>query len=187
MTGINGIFAYNKPYILHKPIFHESHLDIWPEIFDPFKVIAVIRDPKDQMSTMLASSPVFNDLPWRFDALFGRDLENARALQTFIQTTFMRMNKISEMEKLFGKDKFLMLDFSGLVENYEKYKRRIEVFLGLNPDDHIDKYKHFNPEISRQTINKYINRLTSKEIECIEPLYGWYNNQMHRIRELYVM
>ena len=184
---VNEIFGKDKDFVLHKPILHESHLDVWPKLFDPFKVLVIFREPYDQMSTWYDHSMnmIFKDMDWKYKTLFGLDNNNRRLFHTLIDTTIMRMKCMDQIESEIGSDRILKLDFEGLVQNYDVYKDIIEKFIGLSPNDHVWKGKYFKPKESVTTINKYTDILDSSDYIKLAPMKEWYDQNMAKIKEKY--
>jgi hypothetical protein len=184
---VNKIFGKDKDFVLHKPIIHEKHLDIWPKLFEPFKVLVIFREPFDQMSTFYNHSMrfIFNDMDWKYKMLFGLDTGNRRLFHTLIDTSLMRMKCLDQIESTVGSDRVLKLDFEGLVKNYDVYKTIIENFIGLSPNNHVKKGKYFKPEESASTINKYNHILDPSDYAKLAPLKEWYEQNMTVIKERY--
>ncbi len=184
---VNEIFGKDKDFVLHKPIIHEKHLDIWPKLFQPFKVLVIFREPYDQMSTWYNHSMkvIFNDMDWKYKMLFGLDTGNRRLFHSLIDTTLMRMKYMDQIESTVGSDRVLKLDFEGLVKNYDVYKTIIENFIGLSPTDHVRKGEYFKPEESVSTINKYNHILDSSDYAKLAPLKEWYEQNMSVMKEKY--
>jgi hypothetical protein len=186
---VNEIFGYDKDFVIHKPIIHEKHLDVWPKLFEPFKVLVIFREPYDQMSTWYDHSMKFiiRDMEWKYQMLFGMDSGNRRIFHALVDTTIMRMSCMDQIEKTVGSNRVLKLDFEGLVKNYNVYKTIIEDFLGLSAEDHIWKKKYFKPEESINTINKYLHLLDSTDYEKLIPMKKWYEQNMTIIKEKYLV
>jgi hypothetical protein len=184
---VNEIFGKNKDFVLHKPIFHESHLDVWPKLFEPFKVLVIFREPYDQISTLFAPgmNMIFKDMNWKYKTLFGLDKGNRRLFHMLIDTIIMRMKCMDQIENAIGSDRMLKLDFEGLVKNYDVYKTIIENFIGLSPNDHVRKGKYFKPEESVTTINKYNDILDSSDYAKLAPMKEWYDQNMAKIKKKY--
>jgi hypothetical protein len=180
---LRHIFGKDKPFMQYKPIFQERHLDIWPILFEPFKIIMVFREPRDQMSTVLKSSIMFKHTDWKYHALFGMDKGNRRLFHSLIETTYMRALCIDEIEKRFGPDKFLKLDFEGLVSNYDQYKAIIENFLELGPLHHIRPRAYFNPKISVNSIKENEFLLQPSDEKYIQPLELWYKQKLKEVKD----
>jgi hypothetical protein len=186
LSEVNEIFGEDKDFVVHKPIVHECHLEIWPRLFEPFKLMLIIREPFDQMSSVLGTSMMFRDMPWKYQMLFGMDKGNRRPFHTLIDTTLMRMNYIDKIIEKVGNDRFLMLDFEGLVNNYDLYVSIIERFIGLSPENHVMKYRFFNPEESVLTIKKFIHLIDPSDIDKLELMKIWYERNMKIIKEKYL-
>ncbi len=183
LEELRNIFGKDKPFMQHKPIFHERHLNIWPTLFDPFKVIMIFREPRDQLATVLKSSVMFRHTDWKYHALFGMDKGNRRLFHALIETTYMRALCIDEMEKRFGPSKFLKLDFEGLISNYDQYKAIIENFLEIGPLHHVKPKAYFDPKVSINSIKENTSLLDSSDEEYILPLEKWYQQKLKEVKE----
>jgi hypothetical protein len=182
---VNEIFGKGKDFVIHKPIIPERHLDLWPELFKPYKVIFIFREPYDQMSSFLATSMIFKNMPWKYEVLFGMDKDNRRLFHSLIDTTIMRIKYIDQIESIAGPERFLKLDFEGLVNNYELYKSIIEQFLELSPQNHKLKGMIFNPAKSLLNINKFINLMDPSDNDKLNPMKEWYEKSMLKVKAKY--
>ncbi len=159
-------------------IIPESHLNSWPIVFEPFKIIFVYRNPKDQVADLLKTSGILENIPWSVKVIFGLDKESRRALKVFLDTTLMRMKKINEIINKLGGDVVLAIDFEGMVTNYEEYKLKIEEFLGPNIGMHINKKKLFDPQKSIKNIGIWPDYLQDLNLLNLEEHEKWYNEML---------
>lgn len=101
--------------------------------FDNCKVIVVERDPRDVFFlNKYVWAPKNTAVPYPLN------------VELFCKYYIaMRENEI-----LVSSDKIQRIHFEDLVYNYEETSSKIELFLGINEGNHIQKKKFFNPEIS---------------------------------------
>ena len=64
-------------------------------------------------------------------------------------------------------DRVLRINFEDLVFKYEETKNKVFNFLGIDKSHHIDKFKHFNPEISKKNVKIWKNHPNKDEINKI--------------------
>jgi len=70
--------------------------------------------------------------------------------------------------KIDKKDKrILVLNFEDIVLNYEDFAVKMNEFCGISEENHVRKYKCFNPAISANNVNIY-KELNAEEIKVIE-------------------
>lgn len=183
---IGNIYSYNKDYILFdQPILPWSDIKIWTKVFKPFKLICVYRDPKDQLAEMIKRGILYS--PFRSPflsygqvnimSIYGND---RKGMINFLKDALKkRLEKIDYLEKVLNTDKFLLIDFEGLVSNYDVYRSIIENFLGDMNDKHKSKRKYFNPDVAKKnSIDIYKDYLTEEDLEDLSELEDWYLNKV---------
>jgi len=48
---LQNTFSTNDSHVLFdQPIMHDRHSQTWPRVFSPFKLVAVVRNPLDQLT-----------------------------------------------------------------------------------------------------------------------------------------
>jgi hypothetical protein len=160
-------FAGGKPYaIFDQPIFLNSHLDIWPEIFSEYKLIVVYRDPRDKIAQLIRNNILYYDIETPTRGLIdiygdGR----LGAIKYEIDTAAARLNNANKLQKLLGNSNVMILSFERLVNDYVEAKTDIERFLALEAASHIRKGLFFDPSLSRNNIGIYKKILTKEELE----------------------
>jgi hypothetical protein len=187
IQSTGNLFLNDKNYTLFdQPIFFWSDPEIWTKVYKPFKLICVFRDPKDQFAEMIKRGILYS--PFRSPFLsygqvnimsvYGND---RNSMMNFHKDGLKkRLEKIDYLEKVLDRNELLLIDFEGLILNYDVYKSIIETFLGDNiKDKHIFKRKYFNPEIAKNnSIGIYRNYLTKEDLDQISDLEDWYNNKI---------
>ena len=162
LSKVSALYAGSKPYTLFdQPIFLNAHKDVWPEMFDPFKLIVVYRDPRDQIAQLIKQKILFFDMetPTRsLIEIYGDD--RLGAIRFELDALQARFRNAVSLQKTHGKDKVKIISFESLVTNYDKEKEGIEKFLELAPGSHIKKKQFLNPAVSCKNIGLYKNYLT---------------------------
>lgn len=167
MSKIIDLYAKDKEYALFdQPIFLNSHQHVWPKIFNPFKVIIVFRNPKDQIADLIKNKCIYNDIETPTRGLLDIHGDNRiGAIKYELTTLKARMENANKMQERLGKDKVMIISFEDIVNNYEDTKIKIESFLELDANKHYKKRNIFNPDRSRKNINIYKDYLTAEEQE----------------------
>ena len=62
----------------------------------------------------------------------------------------------------------LVIDFNDFICNYSSVSKELNNFLGLKNEDHIEKFKHFDPNTSFQNVGIYKNTEFHSSIQSIE-------------------
>lgn len=178
---IGNIKLKNRKFVVYnQPLETEIDKDIWTAVFDPYKLICVIRDPKDQLADIVKrgylsasyGAPFMTISGLNSEIIYGRNRKGA--FKFHVEAIKKRMEWIDSMKKKLDPDKFLLLDFEGLVHNYEVYKAIMEDFIGEMKGHHTFKGKFFNPEKSKANTKIYKNILTDDELEQLIELDSWY-------------
>lgn len=116
-------------------------LDYHKRLLGDIKQIAVYRDPRDQfMTNFLWSEHIWHDT---VDSL---------TVSQKVANYKLRL----DLYKKFHPDR-LFISFESLVKDYENSVDKICNFLGIDKSHHVNKFNHFNPEVSRKNIGIYKN------------------------------
>lgn len=155
--------------VFDQPIFLNAHKDIWPKVFDPFKLIIVYRDPKDQIAQLVKLNLIYFNMETPTRGLieaYGDDrLAAIRYELDMLKAKFRCAKKLQEVH---GDDKVKLISFENLVNNYEKEKEDLERFLEISPSDHMNKKQFFDPDVSFDNIGLYKKYLTEEELSVFE-------------------
>jgi len=160
-------------------------IDIWTEVFKPFKLICVHRDPKDQLAEMIRREIVFS--PFRnaqlsygqFNTLSIYGTDRKGRLNFMIDALRCRLETIDRWRTVLDEDQFMIIDFEGLANNYSEYKSEIEKFLGLKEEDQKHFKEFYSPDIAlKNSIGIYKDYLSEDEISCLSDLESWYNSKV---------
>jgi len=111
--------------------------------FHDARCIVVNRDPRDIYTVANEFSEGFND-----QVKLYRDIAGAFDVNVFIDRIKTYRHHVSANYS----SRVLRIDFEDLVLKYEETALKIYSFLGVDPSRHIDKFKYFNPEKSKNNI-----------------------------------
>ena len=140
----------NKTLVLNnflEPYKSSNYLNFFSEA----KQIVVIRDPRDTfVSGLSAGYENKEDLRLIPSNNDGHSLSSVGSnnLEKFI----LRTNQFYKILDNNFHDRILKIRFEDLVLNYEETKKEIEEFLCLTEENHISKFKYFNPLQSNKNV-----------------------------------
>lgn len=185
IQNINNIFSLDKDYVLYdQPILTATDIDTWTTVFNSYKLIIVYRDPKDQIADIIKSGKLFATYrtPYmtlavdNLEAIYGRDKKGA--MRFHIDAIKNRLKWIDYLERILDKDRLLLIDFEGFVNNYDDYKSKVEDFIGVTKANHKFKNKFFHPIKSMENIGIYNKYLSKDELKDLSDLDVWYLNRV---------
>ncbi len=173
----------SKEFVLFdQPLLSTINTGIWERVFNPFKLIVVYRDPKDQLAEIIKKGILY--APYgapnvtysgvALESIFGRNRESAITIH--INAIKKRFEWIDNLKNELNRDSLLLVDFEGLVNNYNEYKIAIESFIGIK-NQNKSKYKlYFDPENAKESIGIYNKFLKKDEIHFLSDADKWYFN-----------
>jgi hypothetical protein len=186
IRNVGNIYPSRFDYTLfNQPLFPWFDIKIWTEVFKPFKLIIVHRDPQDQLAEMIKRDIAFSPFisakisygQFNIISIYGND-RNGR-IRFLKDALRKRFEMIDQWLELLNPSEVLLVDFEGMVQNYEVYKSEIEKFIGLDSADHKYKKIYFNPDVAlKNSIGIFRNYLTDDEINDLSNLNEWYNNKL---------
>lgn len=173
IQNIGKIYAINKKQIFvlfDQPIVLGRHQDIWPEVFSPFKLIIVYRDPRDQIADLVKSNQIFM-----------KHITDDNNINAAIQSNINYINEmIHGAEKIIEKidsENVIMLSFERFIKENELMTKKIISFLGINEQNHLRKGLFLQPARSIKNIGYYEKYLTRDQQKLTDPLLVWYENK----------
>jgi hypothetical protein len=183
---IGNIYPSKFDYTLfNQPLMPWFDTKIWTKVFDPFKLICVIREPKDQLAEMVKRDIPFSPFrdaqltygQFNITSIYGNDRKGRMKFLT--DALKKRVAIIEEWQKEIGADRFMLIDFEGLANKYDDYKPEIEQFLGISNEQHLLKKTHFNPDVAlKNSIGIFSSYLNKEEIEDLAELEAWYKKKI---------
>lgn len=182
---IGDISNRNKKFILFdQPLLTAIKTRIWKEVFYPFKLIIVYRDPKDQLAEIIKNgklygffgAPNVNLGGVILETIYGRSRK--AALSIHIEAIKKRYEWIDSLKNELDKNNFLLVDFEGLVNNYDVYKNVIRNFIGNRGQYQTKPKVYFDPKNATKSIGLYSEYLNNDELEIVADLEKWYSNTL---------
>lgn len=181
IKDIGNINVKNKEFnVFNQPLEIGIDDKIWRAVFNPYKLICVYRDPRDQLADIIKRgllSATYGGYSMTLagvnsQSIYGR--ERMGAIKFHIDAIRKRMEWIDLMHSKLSREEFLLIDFEGLINDYHRYKRVIENFVGNSKDNHTQKNMFFDPNTSNNNIGIYKNILSHEELELLSELNSWY-------------
>ncbi len=168
--------ANTRAVLFDQPINFGQHDDVWPEVFEPFKLIVVHRDPRDQFADRLKGKKLAR---YNHDVgfLYGWNLEDR--VRFDIDLAMGRAKAMDETLSRLRDDQAMLISFEEMVLDYEASRRRVQEFVGFKDEDHVRPREHFDPEWSRRNIG--IHEHTEAHIAegMLDGLMQWYQERLN--------
>ena len=142
--------------LFDQPIFHGQHQNIWPRVFDPYKLIIVIRDPLDQLAQLVGNQNYCLDhstsLTHGIHEIYGSGSTGMINFQ--LAALSGRYRSILELIEIIPEKQVLIIPFEGLVNQYSKYTKKLLSFVTENKMDleHSRPMAFFDPKVSCKNI-----------------------------------
>ena len=174
--SLQEIYAPDKEYLLFdQPIFANLHKESWPQVFLPYKLIIVHRDPRDQIADLVKHNLLFNDIetPTR-ELLAQYGGSRAGAIAYEIEMIQSRRDHTFSLQKELGEGNVLILKFEDVINHYDETTAQIEGFLGLDPQDHTAKKSFLDPALSVKNIGIYKQFLHEDELPLFTDIVAEY-------------
>lgn len=148
MQDINVSFATGKKaLLLNQPVWIGSHNQAWPEVFDPFKLIVVHRDPVDQFADIVRQGTLGKK---RSDPLYTGDNNVEDPVGYLLAGLTRKYEALHELAGQLPEDRFMAMPFERFVINHDQAADILCDYLGLEVKQ-ADKRRFF-PEQSRRNI-----------------------------------
>lgn len=142
--------------LFDQPIFHGQHQNIWPRVFDPYKLIIVIRNPLDQLAQLIGNRNYFLDhstcLTHGIHEIYGADSTGMINYQ--LAALGGRYRSILKSIEIIPANKILIIPFEELVNQYSRYTEKLLRFVTEKKMDleHSRPMEFFDPKISCKNI-----------------------------------
>jgi hypothetical protein len=185
ITDLGKIYTTENRYLVfNQPISPGISTTIWTKVFQPFKLIIVYRDPKDQLADIIKKNylympygaPYMNLGGLTLESIYGRSRKGAIAFH--IDAIRERMMWVDKLKATLDPGKLLLIDFEGLANNYEAYKNAVENFIGEIAPHHKEQKHYFDLLKAKNSINIFHEYLNTDEIESLNEADKWYKEMI---------
>jgi hypothetical protein len=182
---VGNIYRKSKEYVVFNhgiEIVIETHL--WIKVFEPYKLICVYRDPRDQLADIIRNkrlllpygAPHMNYGGVTLESIYGRSRESA--VKFHVEAIVKRMAWIDSIINEIPSERLLVVDFEGLSENYNQYTHVIQRFIGNIKQKPKLRGAYFNPEAARKNIGIYGDYLNKNDLNSLEEASQWYKRMI---------
>lgn len=165
-------------FLFDNPLVWGQHFEVWPIIFEPFKLLMVYRDPRDQLAGRIRRKRLFKNMVIPTADIFGGD--RSGAVNYFLCSLAARFNHAQKIFSALGPEKAVAVSFESLI-NDSDLREQIKAWLGIRGEK-IDN--QFQPEISQNNIGIYKNYLFEEDLDKLSPFIEHYYS-MSKIRMLH--
>ncbi len=180
ISEVGKIRNNNKEYVVfNQPLLTVNNTNIWKKVFHPFKLIIVYRNPKDQLAELIKNGKIYETYAANMtlggvtlETIYGRNRQGA--IDFHIEAIQKRYEWIETLKNELSNDNLLLVDFEGLIKNYEEYKSAIENFIGDIKSDKRSEKLYFDPEKAGKSLDIYPHILNDSEKVKLKDLESWY-------------
>jgi len=121
-----------KHTVYQNPFFYDETFDghkiIWPELFSPYKLIFVHRDPLDQFADIVkAKEHSLVSFP-----RFHGDTETMHPADRFLAISKKIYNARLKMAASYTKDELVIFSFEDFLQEHERVTKGLKYFLDIN-------------------------------------------------------
>jgi hypothetical protein len=139
-------------YVHHNPFFYKetfsSHENVWPNFFDPFKLIFIYRDPIDQFADIIRYKAY---IPMEHRFYYGK--EHLHAADRFFELSKEIYMARLRMAKEYSPNQLIIFSFEDFLQKHQSISEQIKSFLGIHSKWDLNN-KRFILEQSLQNIGK---------------------------------
>lgn len=170
-------------FLFDQPLTLSTNIEIVKKVFEPFKMICSLRNPKDQMANLTRDRFIFRPygaprINWGLMMLESKySRKRLGAFKMFVDDITKRYERIKIIEDALGPDNFKVVSFESLVNDYDNSVADLERFVGLQSKHHINQKKYFNPEISAKNIGYHSQYLKPEEYAMLKDLERMYDDR----------
>jgi len=180
--GSQALSVYQNPFFY--PEFYANHQYVWQDLFQPYKLIFIHRDPRDQIAEIMhkgqhlrTSSNVSGDIMYRGTETLP-PLERTLAIISKIYQA--RIN----MAKQIAPEALAIFSFEDFVLNHEQISEQLVNF--LDTPLKAPHARSYNSHCSKKNIGVYknspvFNQLVKDKEHLLEPLYA-YKHELEKLK-----
>lgn len=122
----------NTPFLMAEQLVSPSNVNRYLNYFKDIKVIIIERDPRD---LYIACNEVYRE-----------GIVPVSSVEDFCK--WYRITREHRKHEPMDESRALLVNFEDMIYNYDITTDKIAKFVGLDEKDHINKLKHFNPNLS---------------------------------------
>lgn len=139
-------YENNYEYLFMDQLVPPTNIDRYNRYFKNIKVVVVDRDPRDLY--------ILNKLYWKEGWIPSDDIN-----------IFVNWFKMIRKDNKKNEENVLRINFEELILDYEGTLNKLLDFTGMDKINHTNKFKYFNPEISKKNFRLWKDEEKIKGIE----------------------
>lgn len=179
LQWVDNIIANSYKEIPEAVIFDQAinigqHDNLWPIVFEPYRLIIVFRDPRDQFTNQNSLNIFVSRQTIEIGRVWGWEFEEMIKFRVKFTLNIIKSIDIL-LEKEDQNPNILLISFEELVLKYEESKMKIEEFLGIKNLEHIHPKRYFNPEVSIKNIGVHKRSESAVDVAELTELVEWYD------------
>lgn len=144
---VNTYSAGRRALLLNQPIWIGTHNEVWPVVFDPFKLIVVHRDPMDQFADIVRQGTMGKR---RTDPLYTGDHNREDPVGYLLEGLTKKYEALHLLREQLPHDRFLAMPFETFVLKHDQAATHLCQYLGLEESQ--NEKRRFFPEQSKRNI-----------------------------------
>ena len=153
---VQDLVSTNESHVVFdQPLMLDRHSDTWPRVFNPFKLVVVVRNPLDQLTEIrnrdLMDLDFRHSVTGSLQLLFGHGAEDAIIYQ--IRVLERRLHSVLEKMKDKSQLNFRVVLFEDFVTDHSAELDSLLHFLDLSPSGRgMLLSGRFDPQLSLQNV-----------------------------------
>jgi hypothetical protein len=174
IEAVSECYAPKKDFVIFdQPLRICQHSDIWRGVFEPFKLILIYRDPRDQFADIINRKKLYDDFINAEDLgeLFGRSHDDAMSYHI----NLLKKKLLVARDNYASKSDTLLMSFESFIENHAEKSQQIIEFLGFTNTEKIQTQQPFRFEESKKNIGIYDKVLSKNDLFQLEEVLSIYN------------
>ena len=157
LRKVQEIYSSGETHVLFdQPLMARQHSETWPDVFDPFKRVIVVRNPLDQLSRIFKHKSLSLDhrlcLTGSLSVVFGSRTEDMMSWQILVLQKRLEWvcRELSESDD----SELKVIFFEDFILDFDRSVSELLNFLGLNPNFNAKSLigDRFDPLESRKKI-----------------------------------
>ena len=170
---LKSLLSFENNIIVTNNAFEPFNPNVAISFFDDAYSIIVDRDPRDIYLSSIDSSNLFvpdfeknnKSVSLKFIEDQKRDFLGSNNIDMFI----WRQKQLREsIKKDINSKRILRINYEDLILNYDNTVNTILIFLKINPNLHLNKFKFFDPKISKSNVNLWKKHKNNRDVLLIE-------------------
>lgn len=123
------IAGNRRAVVWNQPIWVGMHEHTWPELFEPYRLVVVHRDPEDQFAEVVRQGKIGKR---KSDPAF--DDSETDDVAYVLKGIARKYEALAELHQLLPEGRLLSVNFEDFVQEHQRQAARVCHFLGMEPE-----------------------------------------------------